>query len=151
MLMRPSALLTSVLLALVLSCGLVALILEVTSYLSGWAALARTYRHEGSFEGESWRYQSAYMRRLSRYRHCLTIGADHAGLFVSMFWIFRVAHPPLFIPWNQVSRRSRRFLWSKSTELRLGREDSIPFRINPGLSDRLAKAAGESWPAESLE
>ena len=149
--MLPSALLTSILLALVLSFGLIGFILVVTSHLSGWAALARTYRYEGSFEGESWRYQSAYMRWLSRYRHCLTIGADRTGLFVSIFRIFRVAHPPLFIPWNQVSRSSKRFLWSKCTELRLGQADSIPFRIDQRLSDRLAEAAGESWPAESIE
>ncbi len=149
--MRPSALLTSVLLAVVFSFGLVAFILVVVSYLSGWAALARTYRHEGNFEGESWRYQSAYMRWLSRYRHCLTIGANRSGLFVSIFRIFRVAHPPLFIPWNQVSRSSKQFLWSKSTELRLGQGDPIPFRIDQRLSDRLEKAAGESWPVESIE
>ena len=149
--MRASVLLTAVLLAVVISFGLVGLILVVTSSLSGWATLARTYHHEGNFAGECWRYQSAHMRWLSRYRHCLTVGADRTGLYLAIFRIFRVAHPPLFIPWSQVSRSRRQHLWQKVTELRLGHEHPVLFRVDQHLSDRLAGAAGESWPAESIE
>lgn len=121
----------------------------VTSQVSGWASLAQRYRCEEGFSGERLRFRSAAMRYSSHYGNCLTMGADPQGLFVSMSLPFLVGHPPLFIPWSEITVRRGRFLWSKYVELRLGREAAIPFRISERLASKLAALAGEAWPKES--
>jgi hypothetical protein len=119
------------------------------SHLSGWASLAQRYRCEEGFSGDRSRFRSAAMRYGSHYGNCLTMGANPQGLFLSMSVPFLVGHPPLFIPWSEITVRRGRFLWSKYVELRLGQEPHIPFRISEGLASRLAAWAGGAWPKES--
>jgi hypothetical protein len=124
------------------------LIGPIVGWVGGWASLARDYRFSNHFDGKRWRFESARMRRMMGYNNCLTIGANEQGLYLSILFLFRSGHPPLFIPWRDISARRKKFLWIKTAELRLGRETPIPFRIRENLADRLKDAAGESWPAE---
>lgn len=119
------------------------------SHISGWAWLAQRYRCEEGFSGDRLRFRSAAMRYWSHYGNCLTMGANPQGLFLSMSVPFLVGHPPLFIPWSEVTVRRGRFLWSKYVELRLGRELGIAFRISEGVAASLAAWAGGAWPEES--
>jgi len=119
------------------------------SHISGWASLAQRYRCEEGFSGDRLRFRSAAMRYSSHYGNCLTTGANPQGLFLSMSVTFLVGHPPLFIPWSEITIRRGRFLWFKYVELRLGQELAIPFRISEGLGSRLAAWAGGAWPEES--
>jgi len=118
----------------------------LTSHIGGWATLAGQYRASETFTGSRWQFEKAQMRWLIGYNHCLTIGADPRGLYVSMFFPFRIAHPPLFIPWRDISFVSRKFLWVKGVELRLGRENIIPFRISDRLAQKLKSAAAGGMP-----
>jgi hypothetical protein len=118
---------------------------------SGWMNLARRFRLSSAFTGPSWGLQSAYMRWASRYRSCLNIGADATGLKLSVLFLFRVGHPPLLVPWSEISvARRRKFLFVRQVKLLLGREEQIPFVIGGGLADRIQAAAGASWPIEAI-
>lgn len=119
---------------------------------SGWRKLAERFRLRSSFTGVSWGLQSAYMRWASHYGNCLNVGADSAGLKLSVVFLFRVGHPPLFIPWSEISvvRRSS-FLFFRRVRLELGREEQIPFVIGGSLADGLRIAAGASWPIEPTD
>jgi len=121
----------------------------VFSHVSGWALLAQTYRCEEDFSGDRLRFRSAAMRYSSHYGNCLTMGANPQGLFLSMSVTFFVGHPPLFIPWSDVTVRRGRFLWSKYVELRLGRGPAIAFRISERVAASLAAWACEAWPKET--
>jgi hypothetical protein len=121
----------------------------VTGQISGWSLLAQRYRCDEGLSGDRLRFRSAAMRYSSHYGNCLTMGADPQGLFVSMSVPFLVGHPPLFIPWSEITVRRGRFLWSNYVELRLGREAAIPFRISEGLASKLAALTGAAWPEES--
>jgi hypothetical protein len=122
----------------------------LTSQIGGWATLARQYKALETFTGSRWNFEKAQMRWLIGYNNCLTIGADPRGLYISMFFPVRIGHPPLFIPWRDISFVSKKFLWVKGVELRLGRENVIPFRISDRLAQKLKSAAGASWPTESI-
>jgi hypothetical protein len=122
----------------------------LASHLTGWAALARDYRLTGEFPAQRWSFQSAAMRWYGHYGSCLTAGADTAGLYISVFALFRIAHPSLFVPWSEISATRTKILWSDMVELRLGRELRIPFRICEKLAGRLRAAAGRSWPTEAV-
>ena len=128
-------------------CAIVFLI----SRVSGWALLARRFHLQFAFTGPTWRWQSARMRWLANYNNCLTVGSDPSGLCLSTFFLFRAGHAPLLIPWPEISiYRRRKVLFAAYVELRLGREEQVPFTIYGKLADRVRAAAGASWPMEPI-
>jgi len=121
------------------------------SQVSGWAALARRFRLTSPFTGQTWAWKRARMRWGTNYNNCLTIGSDPMGLYLSMMFPFRLAHPPLLLPWQEVSvRRRRSILFFKYVELSLGREEQIPLLIRENLAEQIRQAAGSSWPVEGV-
>jgi hypothetical protein len=131
----------------ILGIALVALVM--VSHLSGWASLAERYRCLETFAGSRWNFQYGQFRWFASYRNCLTIGADPHGLFLWIFPLFRVAHPPLFIPWREISISHKRTFWTNQLQFRLDNEIKIPLTIREGLAQKLQTAAASSWPTES--
>jgi len=121
----------------------------ISSRMTGWALLAQRYRSEEPFSGERVRFCSAAMRYGGHYGNCLTIGVNAQGLFLSLSIPFYMGHPPLFIPWHEITASRKRVLWSNCVELMLGRDPSVPFRIQERLGKKLAALACEAWPKES--
>jgi hypothetical protein len=84
------------------------------------------------------------MRFQTRYSGVLRMTAGYDGLSISVLILFRVAHPPLFIPWDEIVFSRSSFLWWRYVVLTLGRQENIPMRIsermarNLGILDRLA-------------
>jgi hypothetical protein len=78
------------------------------------------------------------------------MGVNPQGFFLSLSIPFLPGHPPLFIPWDEITLHRKRLLWTRFVELRLGREPPIPFRISERLAKKLAGLAGEAWPKEPL-
>lgn len=127
------------------------LICYLTAVMSGWFILGRRFQFQGgTFQGAKWRFRSGRMRFYTRYGTCLTAGADVTGLYLAVFPILRIGHPPLLVPWSEVTvTPGTKGIIYRGVELRLGRGDQIPLRISAALVDRLRRAAGASWPAES--
>ncbi|HEY7676970.1 MAG TPA: hypothetical protein VIG69_07845 [Candidatus Methylomirabilis sp.] len=119
------------------------------SRAGGWAALAAVYRASEAFEGERWRFQSAGMRWGTNYGSCLTVGADAKGLHLAVPLLFRIGHPPLFIPWTDISVTVMRRPVLTYLEFRFRRAPAIPLRVGERLGRRIAAAAGQAWPGES--
>jgi hypothetical protein len=119
------------------------------SQVGGWAALAREYRCQEAFPETRWRFQQAQFRWCIGYNNCVNFGADPRGLYISVFPLFRVAHPPLFIPWRETSVSRRKSWWVKKVRFQLGRKLQIPVNIRERLAQKLQSAAGASWPTES--
>jgi len=123
----------------------------VISYASGWASLASQFRFRDTFSGSRWSWQSAQMRFMMNYNRCLTVGASEQGLYLAMNPLFRLGHPALFIPWNEVSVKPERILFFEGTRFQLGRETPVPLWVRKKLADRLKTAAGKGWPIANLE
>ncbi len=118
------------------------------SSMGGWRELASQYHMERPFSGELFRFQSAQMRAWTNYNGCLTIGGNVEGLYLSVLFLFRPGHPPLFIPWSEISGtvgKRRRF--SRVT-LRFQRCPSIPLVISKRLSERISHASGAVFHPE---
>jgi hypothetical protein len=139
-----------VILAILGMAGFWAIILTVISHAGGWASLAEQYRCREIFTGPRWSLPQGSMRWLVGYNHCLTVGADLRGLYLSIIFPLCISHPPLFIPWRDISSASGQFLWVKYVELRLGRQTVIPLRISLPLAQKIKSAAGTSWPLEAV-
>src|SRR3954466_7384369 len=74
------------------------------SVIGGWTALAKRFRFsKARFTGPSWNGQSGQMRWIAGYHNCLTLGCNAQGLYLAIMPLFRFRHPPLLIPWEEIS------------------------------------------------
>jgi len=123
----------------------------ILSHIGGWATLAKQYRLQRPFTGAKWHFQSGQMRLLAGYSRCLTAGCNTDGLYLGILFLFRFAHPPLFLPWNEISvQRKKIWLFGDYVRLELGHELQIPLWIRGSLADKLKGAAGGHWPVEEV-
>jgi hypothetical protein len=91
------------------------------------------------------------MRACTHYGGRLTLGTSPDGLYLAMLFLFRVGHPPLFIPGDQVTVTTGRVLAFRFVRFQLGTDDPIPLSIIESLGMKLKREAGHAWPPESLE
>jgi len=108
----------------------------LAAWMSGWRVLAQLFPCEREFDGQRWRFQSGAMRWSTNYNGVLTMGANRDGIYLAMFFAFRPGHPPLFIPWNEITTSDRRRLFA-GTQFVLGREAQIPLWVFKKMGDRL--------------
>src|SRR5689334_126791 len=74
--------------------------------LSGWHSLAAQYPQPRPFAGQYATFRSGNVG-ISRYNHVLKVGADSDGLWLAVIFLFRVGHPPLFFPWDELTTVQR--------------------------------------------
>lgn len=118
------------------------------SRVGGWAALAAAYEHSGEFQGDLLRFQTARMRWGTNYGNCLTVGATSRGLYLAVLFFLRIGHPPLLIPWTDISVREQAGGWFPFVEFRFRRAPSVVLRLAEPLARWLAERAGPAWPGE---
>ena len=84
---------------------------KILSAIGGWRMLAGHYRSNSGFDGQKLWFKSAGLRRWMNYNNCITVGANKYGLYLAVLVIFRIGHPPLFFPWQDISTEAgnRRF------------------------------------------
>lgn len=63
------------------------------SHFAGWRSLALHYRASTPFRGRRFHFSSAQFGGWVGYNGSFTPGADHTGLFVAVWPIFRICHP----------------------------------------------------------
>lgn len=120
------------------------------SRMSGWHRLAERFAFEGDFPASRWRFKSATARYGTNYNNCLTIAADAAGFYMAMPIFFRIGHPPLFIPWNEITILRGRVLYWKVVRIQFGRDEPITLGFREDFAEEIRRAAGSSWPNERV-
>ena len=118
------------------------LILFLLSQIGGWGRLAQRYRTDRPYQGTIWKYQFGFLGSV-RYNGALTVGSGMEGLYLAVFFPFRPFHPPLLIPWSEVSVGQRKqALWMQLVELRLGFEPLASLWVADALAQKIASAPG---------
>jgi len=118
-------------------CGVVVLIAQF-----GWGRLAARYRTEAEAGGRRLRFASGRVGFAS-YRSTLHVGIEPDGLHLSVPLLFRPGHPPLFIPWGEVTDVTTRRLFGFATvALRVG----TPHAATVTLPGRVVDAIREAVP-----
>ena len=113
----------------------------------GWRQLSRSYRASSDFMGERWRFRSISMRWATGYNNVITIGADPTGLYLSVFFLFRFGHPPLFLPWTELSALRSRHFFVRVVTLSASRHPEVPIRVPARLFTKIAASLGAQLPA----
>ena len=111
-------------------------------WMSGWFALSRRFTKQSDPYGETRSagpfFYTVYTRFWSHYSSVIRLVATKDALYFSVLFLFRIGHPPLCIPWNEIGiGRTRRF-FRHYIVLTLGEQERIPFRI----SERMARKLG---------
>ena len=118
--------------------------------LGGWRRLAEAYRLNGPFEGERWHFRSARMRWGVNYKNCLTMGANRSGVYLAVLLPFRLAHPPLFIPWSEIGASERKGLVFKYLDFSFQQAPGVRLRVRDTLGSALLRAGGREQKGSSL-
>ena len=120
---------------------------KLLSAIGGWRSLAGDYQAHASFDGQKLWFKSVTLRRWTNYNNCVNMGADKYGLFLSVFLIFRIGHPPLYIPWTDISTEavSRRFL-PDIVKLTFAKQPEVPAMISQKLAARIIKMRQDGRP-----
>lgn len=112
------------------------------SRVGGWDRLAESYRSDQPFFGTRFNLQAAQLRAGTNYNGCLTFGANHEGLYLRPIVLFRAFHPPLLIPWSEITAKPVKvFRIVGFVELRFQRAPEIPVKIRQSLADKLVVAS----------
>lgn len=64
--------------------------------------------------------------------------------------LFRFRHPPLLVPWNEITIAQQKIAFFRFVRFGLGRELEIPLYLRPKLADKLRRGAGKQWPIEQI-
>ena len=126
-------------------------IVGLLSWLGGWSRLARVYRDEMSelTDGHTWRMQSVSLRGWCGYNNCVSIEATAKGLKISPWFIMRPGHPPLFLPFDEMTSQSRTMLGVGLEQVRMKQEPAISIDFRRTLVDSVRQELGDVWPEDS--
>ena len=114
--------------------------MHLIAAVGGWRELARVYRADGPITvAAQWRNRYGRLRYGTGYNGCLNIAANEIGLQLTLWRIFRPAHPPLFIPWSEISTEPVRGVFSESTRFSF-RRASATLLLKRTLAEEILRA-----------
>ena len=96
--------------------GFWSVIVGLISLFGGWQRLARQYRDLDNYQGRKLRMRSGRLGA-SDYNGVLILGADFIGMYLAVSPLFRIGHPPLFIPWNDIQTGEEQRLFTTYSTL----------------------------------
>ena len=114
------------------------------AYVSGWSEAARAYPGSSYFSGTLLSFRSAACRRWTHYSMCLVFGANQTGLYMAVLPIFRAGHPPIFVPWSEVTVTRHSPFGLPTVRFSFARTPGVWFAVWPGLASRLLASAPPS-------
>ena len=110
--------------------------------VGGWRELARVYRTDAPMAvTREWRNRYGRMRYGTGYNGCLNIAANPMGLQLSLWRIFRPAHPTLFIPWSDIRTEPVRGTFFESIRFSFARAGTT-LLLKRSLADEIVHSAG---------
>ena len=116
----------------------------------GWQALSRDYRANSAFDGQKLWLKSVGLRRWTNYNICITLGVNKYGLYVSVLPILRIGHPPLLIPWTDISTEAvARRLLPDLVKFKFAKQPDVPMVFSKRLAERIFKMRDGSQPGRS--
>ena len=120
----------------------------VASIVGGWHRLAKRYRENTTISGNTWtsQFAEAHCYAPCFYGIYLSVTANEDGIGLALPFMFRVGHPPLFIPWSEVVvSRTRRLLVFERVRFTFPEIPSVWLEVGPRLAGKIQKAIGREW------
>ncbi len=77
------------------------LVIAVVGEISGWRRLAERYPLPGEAPPPTHKFQSLRLN-IGSYRRVLQMAETPQGVYLEPMSLFRLNHPPLFLPWTEI-------------------------------------------------
>lgn len=126
----------------VLFVGMWLLVSFLLAAIGGWRELAAQYLAKSPFSGTRFHFRSAQLGGYVNYGGCLTLAAGPDGLYLAVLPFFRVGHPPLLIPWSDITAREARSWLFAAIDLQFARVPGASVRLSRRLAQALFDASG---------
>ena len=129
--------------------------MELSARIGGWNRLSLEYRLHDKFEGFRKPFVSGEMLGgpffglPCNYGGCLILGSNADGLYVSVILLFRPGHPPLFIPWRDITASAKKGWFSTKVTFHFDRLPPIRLRVAKRLAEELT-AEAEKFASKAL-
>ncbi len=117
------------------------------SFVAGWYSLSKRFRAQAEPYGDMKTagpfFYTVYVRFWGHYNSTIRMTAAADALYLSVLFFFRIGHPPLRIPWNEIQMSKTTYFFRPYVVLTLGEQERIPMRIpmrmakNLGILDRV--------------
>jgi len=121
--------------------GMWILVAYLTSKM-GWTGLAGRYRTDEKFEGKKVGIISASINS-GNYRNVIILKYSHAGIYLKTTFLFRLFHPPVLIPWNEIMEtRNKKIFFTNFKELVIGDPFVALVMIKASVYNKIDKPAG---------
>ena len=135
--------------------GVWALVGLLISSLSGWWVLASRFSTDeqpfGDVKTAGPLFYGIYLRFWTHYSSVVRITAAHDALYLSVLFLFRIGHPPLRIPWNEIRFSATTYFLRRYMVLTLGTNEQIPLRISQRMARNLGLTERFSAPSAPIE
>ncbi len=113
----------------------------LTAALGGWRALAGAYADPAPWTGPALSARNGWMG-LWGYGWSLTLGADAHALHISVMAPFRVGHPPLRIPLDEITVTEESSIVGPRAVYRFRRAPRVRFRTSRATAEELVALSG---------
>ena len=120
--------------------GLWLLALVITP-LYGWRNWARAYPAPSRAPHVRFLMRSGYVGR-ARYGSALNLGVSNEGLHLSVPLLFRIGHPPVVVPWSDISVVGKRGSYSTWVEYQFAKVPKSTLRIRKDVAEAISRASG---------
>lgn len=114
--------------------------------IASWPALARRYPDRPGEARRRFTGQSGLMGGGVHMNGILTLSVCETGLRIGVWRLFGPFSPPFLVPWSDISVDRRRRFLQKRARLGFGAPEVGSLEVQGYIADRLARAAGRSWP-----
>lgn len=132
-------------LLLLVPLGFGVVVCTILRYVTGWATLARFYRLTQPFTGSATPFRSATLN-WAAFNNCLILGADSTGLYVSVFFPFTLASPPLLIPWTDITATPKQGIFVPVIAFRFAQVPQLSWSVTENIGRELLTARpGVGW------
>lgn len=116
----------------------------VLSQIGGWGALGKRFRADREPMGIVFHGQSAQLRIFCSYINCLTMIVAKEGLYLKVWPMFRIGHPPLLIPREEIgAAKHHRLLWLRRVSFPVGRPAITTMKVPEKVFDQFQQTAGQ--------
>ncbi len=111
------------------------------SLIAGWYSLSKRFRAQTEPFGEMKTagpfFYTVYVRFWGHYSSIIRMTAAADALYLSVLFFFRIGHPPLRIPWNEIQFGRTTYFFRPYVVLTLGEQERIPMRISQRMASNL--------------
>ncbi len=135
--------------------GVWVLVSLLTSSLSGWGLLASHFSSDRQPSGNTTTagpfFYVVYLRFWTHYGSMVRVTAANDALYLSVLFLFRIGHPPLRIPWNEIRFSTTTYFFRRYMVLTLGTDEQVPMRISQRMARNLGLTERFSAPSAPID